>query len=229
MCYALFCSVYGNIKACFSSSEPVEVTGCTSVCVSGSIWQFMVMPVWTPLMLANITTFCFLIRSESHKKTHQVIDTLQHALHLLLLLHYLSSHIRKVVCVCVCVCESVCERVWRGGCMRAHACLCVGTCTRVCVCVSACVCVCVCVCVCACVLRLLFLFLFILHVWALLKALMYIILWFNHNVMDVVNVVMFHLVIISDTTNKCIPREEDVIEFHLPSYYLCGLMVRCLP
>ena len=127
MCYALFCSVYGNIKACFSSSEPVEVSGCTSVCVSGSIWQFMVMPVWTPLMLANITTFCFLIRSESHKKTHQVIDTLQHALRLLLLLHYLSSHIRKVVCVCVCVCvcESVRKRVWRGGgvCARTHVCV----------------------------------------------------------------------------------------------------------
>ena len=35
------------------------------------------------------------------------------------------------------------------------------------------------------------------HVKALLKALAYMILWFNHNVMDVVNVAMFYLVIIS--------------------------------
>ena len=39
------------------------------------------------------------------------------------------------------------------------------------------------VCVCGCVLN--------LYVKALLKALVYMISWFNYNVMDVVNVVMF--------------------------------------
>ena len=41
-----------------------------------------------------------------------------------------------------------------------------------------------------------------LHVKAPLKALVYMILGFNYNVMDVVNAVIFYLVIISDTTNK---------------------------
>ena len=41
-----------------------------------------------------------------------------------------------------------------------------------------------------------------MHVKVLLKALVYMLLWFNHNVMDMVNVVMFCLVIISDATNE---------------------------
>ena len=49
---------------------------------------------------------------------------------------------------------------------------------------------------------------FNLHVKALLKALVYIILWFNYNAMDVVNVIMFYLVIISDTTNKFPPGDN---------------------
>ena len=32
-----------------------------------------------------------------------------------------------------------------------------------------------------------------LHVKALLKALVYVILWFNHNVMDVVNIIVLFL------------------------------------
>ena len=40
-----------------------------------------------------------------------------------------------------------------------------------------------------------------MHVKTLLKALLYTILWFNC-VIDVVNVVMFNLVSISDTTNE---------------------------
>ena len=51
--------------------------------------------------------------------------------------------------------------------------------------------------VCVC---LFYLLIFYLHVKALLKALVYMVLWLNCNVMDVVNV-MFYLVIISDTTN----------------------------
>ena len=58
-------------------------------------------------------------------------------------------------------------------------------------------CVLVCVCVCVC-------FVFLL-VKALLKALVYMILRFNYNVMDVVNVVMFSWIIISDATNEFIP------------------------
>ena len=51
-----------------------------------------------------------------------------------------------------------------------------------------------------------FLLLFLnLHVKALLKALVYMILRFSHNVMDVVNVVMFYLVIISDATHEFLP------------------------
>ena len=47
-----------------------------------------------------------------------------------------------------------------------------------------------------------------LHVKALLKALVYMILWLNYNVMDVVNVVMFYLVIISDATNEFLPTDD---------------------
>ena len=36
---------------------------------------------------------------------------------------------------------------------------------------------------------------------------MYMILWFNHNVMDVVNVVTFYSVFISDTTNEFLPGD----------------------
>ena len=39
----------------------------------------------------------------------------------------------------------------------------------------------------------------------LLKALMYMILWFGYNVMDVVDVVMFYLVIVSDATDEFLP------------------------
>ena len=75
----------------------------------------------------------------------------------------------------------------------------------VCVCVVGCGCVCVCVCVrYVCVLN--------LHVKAFLKALVYMILWFNFNVIDVVNVVMFYLVIISDTTKKFLPGDKRFIE-----------------
>ena len=37
-----------------------------------------------------------------------------------------------------------------------------------------------------------------LHVKALLEALVHIFVWFNHNVTDVVNVVIYRLVILSD-------------------------------
>ena len=84
------------------------------------------------------------------------------------------------VCVCMCVCLCVC------------ACACVCVCTYVCVCVCNCS-------VCVCVLH--------LHVKALLKALECMILWFNYNAVDVVNVVMFYLVIISDTTSESLPGD----------------------
>ena len=71
------------------------------------------------------------------------------------------------------------------------------------------VCFGVCVCVCVCTRMFFktfnffffFSFFFAVHVKALLQALVYMILWFNHNVVDMVNVVTFYLVIISDTTN----------------------------
>ena len=47
-----------------------------------------------------------------------------------------------------------------------------------------------------------------MHVKAFLKALEYTILWFNYDVMDDVNVVMFHLVIISDATNEFLPGQK---------------------
>ena len=47
-----------------------------------------------------------------------------------------------------------------------------------------------------------------MHVKAVLKASVFIILWFNHNVKDVVNVVMLCLVIIFDATNDFIPRDN---------------------
>ena len=47
-----------------------------------------------------------------------------------------------------------------------------------------------------------------LHVKALLKALVYMILWFNYNVKDVVYIVMFYFVIISDTTNEFLPGDK---------------------
>ena len=84
--------------------------------------------------------------------------------------------------------------------VRARALVCVlwgvgvdaGVC--MCVCVYVCVCVCVCVCVRArlCVLN--------MHVKALRKAQVYMIIWFNDNVMDMVNADIFYLVIISETT-----------------------------
>ena len=42
---------------------------------------------------------------------------------------------------------------------------------------------------------------------------MYMILWFNHNAMDVVNVVMFYLVSVSDTTND-FSLEINIIELN---------------
>ena len=51
---------------------------------------------------------------------------------------------------------------------------------------------------------------FNLHVKALLKALVYMMLWLNYNVMDMVNVVMFYLVTISDTTNEILPGENKI-------------------
>ena len=48
-----------------------------------------------------------------------------------------------------------------------------------------------------------------LHVRNLLKALVYMILWFNCNAMDVVNVVMFYLIIISEATNKFHPGDNE--------------------
>ena len=47
---------------------------------------------------------------------------------------------------------------------------------------------------------------FNLHVKALVKALAYMILWLNYNVMDVESVVMFYLVIVSDATNEFLPE-----------------------
>ena len=40
------------------------------------------------------------------------------------------------------------------------------------------------------------------HIKALLEALVYMMLWFNCNVMNVVSVVMFYLVNISDATSE---------------------------
>ena len=79
-------------------------------------------------------------------------------------------------------------------------------------CVCVCVCVCVCICICVCVWNFcLFLFFvcFNLHDKALLKALVYIIIQFNYNVMGVVNVVMFYLVIISDATYEFLPLDKN--------------------
>ena len=43
---------------------------------------------------------------------------------------------------------------------------------------------------------------------------MYMILWFNYNVMDVRNVVMFYLVSIADTTNEFLPADNtDLLNF----------------
>ena len=47
-----------------------------------------------------------------------------------------------------------------------------------------------------------------LHVKALIKALVYMILWFNYNVMNVVNIVMFYLIIIFYATNEFLPADN---------------------
>ena len=65
-----------------------------------------------------------------------------------------------------------------------------------------CVCACVrvhvrVVCACVCVY---------LHVKALVEALLYMMLWFNYNVMDMINIVMFYVVIISNATHEFLPR-----------------------
>ena len=52
------------------------------------------------------------------------------------------------------------------------------------------------------------LFFYNLHVKAFLKALVYIILCLDYNVMDVVNVVMFYLVIISDASCELLPGDS---------------------
>ena len=49
---------------------------------------------------------------------------------------------------------------------------------------------------------------FYLHVKVLLKALVYMILWSNYNIVDVVNVIMFNLIIISDATNQFLPGDN---------------------
>ena len=76
--------------------------------------------------------------------------------------------------------------------------------------VSVCACVCVCLSVCLC----LSVYVYVqarapsevsvlnLHVKASLIALVYMVLWFNYDVMDVVIVVVHYLVIISDATNE---------------------------
>ena len=60
----------------------------------------------------------------------------------------------------------------------------------------------VCVCKCACVRVCVY-----LHIKVLFNALVYMILWFNNNVMDVVNTVMFCLVIISHDINEFLPGD----------------------
>ena len=47
-----------------------------------------------------------------------------------------------------------------------------------------------------------FLLLLLLYVKTFLKVLVFMILWFHYNVMDMGNVVMLYLVIVSDTTNE---------------------------
>ena len=80
--------------------------------------------------------------------------------------------------------------------------------SRMCLCgwvgVRACVRACVCVCVLC-----FFLLLFNLHFKALLKALVYMVLWFDYNVIpvDVVNVT-FYLVIISEATIEFLPGDN---------------------
>ena len=78
-----------------------------------------------------------------------------------------------------------------------------------------CVCVCVCarararVCVCVCFLFVCLVGFFLLpHVKALLKALEYMIFWFNHSTMDGVIEIMFYLVIISYATNEFLPANN---------------------
>ena len=90
------------------------------------------------------------------------------------------------MCVCVCVCVRACVRV----------CVCMYVCECVCMCVL--MLVCVCVCVCAHALRL---FLLCMSKLDHLNALVFMILWFNHNNMDVVNVPMFSLATISEAIN----------------------------
>ena len=50
---------------------------------------------------------------------------------------------------------------------------------------------------------------FNLHAAVLLKALVSMISWSSYNVMDVVNVVMFYVVIISDATNGFLPGDNE--------------------
>ena len=47
-----------------------------------------------------------------------------------------------------------------------------------------------------------------LHVKAFLKAMMYTGLQLKYNVMDVLNVVMFYLIIISQVTNEFLPGDD---------------------
>ena len=76
-----------------------------------------------------------------------------------------------------------------------------------CVCARVSVCVCVYESVCVCVL------LFsTLHVTTLLKALAYIILWFNYDIVDVLNVVTFYFINVSDATNKFLPKDMNFKE-----------------
>ena len=80
-----------------------------------------------------------------------------------------------------------------------------------------------CVCVCVCVFILfdyIRLFFCNLHIKALLKT---FIVWFHYNAMDVINVVVFYLVIISDATNAFLHRDDqDPLNYSELTYALAS-------
>ena len=47
-----------------------------------------------------------------------------------------------------------------------------------------------------------------MYVKTLLKTLVYMLVWFNYSVMDVVNVLVFYLAIISGNTNDFLPGDD---------------------
>ena len=93
------------------------------------------------------------------------------------------------------------------------------------------------VCVCYSIFFFLFFFFYFLICMLRLseKHLWYMILWFNHNVMDVVNVFMFYLVTISDTTIDFLPGDnKDLLNWYclhlfFTSWYFKGdnLNLKC--